>query len=245
MDVIKRITVRDSLIGYFQNQLLRGKLSPGDKLPTEKELSESLRVGRASIREALSALTFMGILKKTPEGTFVNDKPGKLPALTVLSASLIYGSSDYQLYEARKIIEVGIAGLAAERATREKVARLEQSIETLRTLIGQGKEFFDEDVRFHLGIVEMTGNKILYSLMETMSELIAAQMSEKIAIIAKEKGLSYAMAIEYHHTEAIKEHSRILDDLKRGDCEAAQRSMFFHLHHWQKYCRPVGHQCTK
>lgn len=239
MDIIKRVTVRDLLIRHFQEKLLREELKPGDKLPTEKELAQMLSVGRASVREAMSALTFLGILKRTPEGTFVNDEPQKLSSLTLLSAGVLYGSNSFQLYEARKVIEVGIVELAAERATKEKLARLEHSLETLRSLIGQDKDFVREDIHFHLEIAEMTENKILCGLMETMTELIAVQMSDKIRIIAQEEGLSYAAAVEYHHNEAVAEHTRILDDLKRGDSEAARRSMFYHLDHWQKYSRPV------
>jgi GntR family transcriptional repressor for pyruvate dehydrogenase complex len=231
---IRRITIRDSLMAYFKKALVSGRLKPGDKLPSETELAQSLDVGRASIREVLSALTFLGILTKKPEGTFVSDNPSELPALAILASSITTGKFSQQLYQARLAMEPGIARLAVLYCQPQDVTLLEQKLAAMKPLIGRG-EYVHEDVAFHLTIATMTGNTILYQLMKTLSDLMTMQMTEKISRIAKREGLSFARALEFHHQKTIEEHTRILVAFKGMDPQGAYDAMCSHLEHWQIY----------
>lgn len=129
---VKKRTLSEEIIEQFKQQILSGSWKPGDKLPPERELSESLGVSRTSVREAISALTAMGLVEvRVGEGTFLASDIAPLYKGDISSKFLVKRSSLLEVVEARKIIETQLACLAAGRATREDLNKMEKILENM------------------------------------------------------------------------------------------------------------------
>jgi GntR family transcriptional repressor for pyruvate dehydrogenase complex len=130
---IQRTTVSEEIVKRLVSLILDAGLRPGDKLPSERELMARLAVGRSSLREAIKTLRALGIVKVTGgSGTFVAN--GNISALTQpLSWRLLMTEHiTREVIEARRVVEVELASLAAERATPEDIAAISQRLETMK-----------------------------------------------------------------------------------------------------------------
>ena len=136
--ILKPIRTRkiyEQIVDQIGQLVAQGQLQPGDRLPSERELVERFQVSRASIREALSALEMMGLIEvRSGEGTFIRQVNIESVVTPLAWMLFIEKDTDLELYEARKILEVQAAGLAAERAEeaapgvrrdREAIGRLQ------------------------------------------------------------------------------------------------------------------------
>lgn len=154
----------------IQRVFVQSGFRVGDKLPSERELSKQLAVGRSSLREAMQGLQTMGLVKiRHGVGTFFTSEPGKW-----LLEPLRFSESSPQrlfaeLIEARLLVEVRLAALAAERATEEDIARLRESLEKRAT--AQRGEFNERGLDFHLAIAAAAHHTVLASMLTAVSHL--------------------------------------------------------------------------
>lgn len=160
----------DVIIEQINSLISTGVLKPGDSLPSERALADRFGVGRGYVREAIRKLEFYGILKTLPQrGTVVANIGVK--ALAGLIANIL--NLDKQdmdsLMEARAILEVHTAGLAAERATEEDIEMLLKTHEELKNQVAEGKPAIDEDLLFHIKIAEIAKNTVLRSLISLIT----------------------------------------------------------------------------
>jgi GntR family transcriptional repressor for pyruvate dehydrogenase complex len=118
----------DKIAAELHGEILRGKLQPGEKLPSERSLCTVFAVGRTTIREALKSLVVRGVVSRRGRGVVVAD-PENMAAPAVDLAELAVQVSIRQLYEVRKLIEVRMAGWAAQRATAEDIEAIRRTIE--------------------------------------------------------------------------------------------------------------------
>lgn len=142
--------------------LRTGAYRVGDRLPSEPELGEELRVSRSTVREAVRELTSLGVLEiQHGRGTFVRSLR---PDLLLRGDSLLDHANDRireELLEVRGIVEPEAAALAAERASEEDVGRLRYDVERLTEAVGRGVSA-PEDLGFHLDLVRATHNAALW-----------------------------------------------------------------------------------
>ena len=118
----------DKIAGDLQNRIAEGKLKPGERVPPERSLCVSFGVGRTTIREALKSLAVRGLISRRGRSVIVN-RPEQAAAPALDLAGLAVQINIKQLYEVRKLIEVRIAGWAAQRATAEDLRVLRRSID--------------------------------------------------------------------------------------------------------------------
>src|SRR5688572_16741987 len=134
----RKVTVVESIVEQIVRQIQAGRLKPGDKLPSERQLIDMLNVGRSSIREALQGLAAIGVVEsRAGQGSFISQNVHLLmPDIEnpALPASL-QRDMRMKLIEARRMVEVDIVALAAQRATAEGVARLSELLELYRDAI--------------------------------------------------------------------------------------------------------------
>ena len=161
---INNTSVVQKVIDQLTLAMIHKELRPGDKIPTEVELSESFGVGRNSVREAIKILVSFGVLEiKRPEGTFVtggfSDK-----MLDPLLYGIILDESDSMdsLKELREWLDTGMLLLAAKKSDAKDVKNLERAFEVLREKMGVGddKAAFDADNVFHDVMAEITHNPL-------------------------------------------------------------------------------------
>ncbi|MBI4737488.1 MAG: FadR family transcriptional regulator, partial [candidate division NC10 bacterium] len=122
---VQKIRVSEEIIDQVRDLIVSGRLQPGDRLPAERELARTFRVGRAAVREAIRAMESLGVVEARPgEGTFVATLAGS-PARDPIIATLFQTwSTQRKLFEVRRVLEPGLAALAARRATAEQVEKL-------------------------------------------------------------------------------------------------------------------------
>ncbi|MBI2369114.1 MAG: FadR family transcriptional regulator [Deltaproteobacteria bacterium] len=217
LEPIKSKRIYESIVAQIKNLLAAGSLKPGDKLPTERELAQSFRVSRASVREALRALEFMGLVESRPGGgTYV--KEATLDFLVEHLASMITlrRGSLLEVFEVRKILEPKIAALAAERITDEDLRQLEEILERERREIESGRTGVDADTEFHFTLATAAQNRVILRLVDAIVDLLKETREESLQV----KGRPQA---------AYENHLRILQAVKARDRRGAERARLDHL----------------
>jgi GntR family transcriptional regulator, transcriptional repressor for pyruvate dehydrogenase complex len=115
----------EHVLTYVRELIARGELRPGDRLPAERDLSTRLGVSRPTIRAGLRALSAMGVVKsRHGSGTYIPDGPPTLGSEPLRFLAALHGLSRDDVYEARRVLEVSAAGLAAKRASAEHMAAM-------------------------------------------------------------------------------------------------------------------------
>lgn len=219
---IKTRKIYEEIVEQIKQLIADGYLKPGDKLPSERDLVESFKVSRASIREALSALEMMGLLEiRTGEGTFIKQiKAESMVAPLAWALSLDKGSV-LELLEVRKMIEVQAAGYAAERATEEELKQLNQTLSSMKNILNRSELVSEkEDHKFHYYITLATHNKITIKLMDTIADHLRHLM--RTTRLKLYEG-NYTPELLY------QEHLRIYEAIKNRDVEEAKTQMLKHL----------------
>lgn len=169
---IKAKKIYEEIVEQIRGMITRGELKPGNKLPPERDMAESLGVSRASVREALTALETVGILDIRPgEGTFVKRTSDSetFESLTLLLS--VEQTPVVQMMEVRRILETESAALAAKRGTTADLQKIQDSLRVMKTA-DSISEAVDADVRFHFAIAEATKNSVLLRIMNTVADLM-------------------------------------------------------------------------
>ena len=170
-DTQKRSLIYETVIEHIKGQLINGTLKPGARLPTVAALAEELNVGQASVREAYRIMENMGILDVTQgRGTFVS--PAINTGGILRHIQLTEQQTLSHLLETRKLLEPGIAALAAERATpTEAQAILDAALE-MEALAQKGEDFIEPDVRFHELILLAAHNPVVTKIFSALNDLL-------------------------------------------------------------------------
>jgi GntR family transcriptional regulator, transcriptional repressor for pyruvate dehydrogenase complex len=157
------------LILRFQQLLSDGLLSPGAKLPPERELAANFGVARSSLRQALKVLEIMGVLtQKVGDGSYLNKDASSVLAVPMEFLFLLDDTSVEELTELRLMIEPALAAKAAERATSSDLALLRQSINDLKASKGDRVRLVASDLLFHRTIFNASGNRLTGRLFHTI-----------------------------------------------------------------------------
>lgn len=152
--------------------LLSGALMPGDRLPSERELSRTFGVGRSAVRDALKPLSLLGIIDvRQGDGTYLRATESELLPKAVEWGLLLGEQSAVDLVEARRHIEVALATLAAQRRSEEDLSELRRLLREMQDA-GSDDEFIEADIAFHLRLAEAAGNSVLAGILTNIRSLI-------------------------------------------------------------------------
>jgi len=206
------------VVAFVRNLIERGRVHPGDRLPTERQLAGEIGVSRATVRASLRALAAMGVIRsRQGSGTYISDAP-TLASEPLSFLAALHGFSGEQMYEARRVLEVGAAGLAAERATPEQLASLADEVASLFERMDDPLRFLNHDITFHRIVAEASGNPIIGTLVETVS-----------ALYYDRRRRTAEQASNRDMVDAADAHRRIYQAIRAHDAEAARRAMHDHL----------------
>lgn len=222
-ETIQQEKLSMGVVRQVEGLILRGILRPGERLPSERELSERMGVSRPSLREALSDLQDRGLLaSKAGAGVFVADVLGSAfsPALIRLFSSHSEAVFDYLSF--RRDLE----GLAAERAARlgsDTDLKVVGTIFAKMEAAHSKRNPADEarlDADFHLAIIEASHNIIMLHMMRSMFELLREGVFYNRSIMFKQRTTR----------DTLLDHHRMINDaLQARDAEAAKAAVHLHL----------------
>lgn len=169
---IKNIKIYEAIMNQIKEAVKNGELKRGDKLLSERELSEKLQVSRASVREALKALEMLGLIEsRHGEGNFIktNFEDSLLEPLSIIF--LLMGSKNEEIIQLRKIIEPEAAAMAAKNITEDELTELYELMDEMENTADR-KSCVDLDKKFHYKIVKASRNNLISSIMFSVSSLI-------------------------------------------------------------------------
>ena len=218
-------TIQKKIISNIRYLINLKNLEPGDKLPSERMLSEKFEVSRSNVREAIQKLEFYGLLNSIPQsGTFVANI-GVIAMNGMIEDILRLEDPDFKsLVETRILLELKTARLAALRRTDKDLVELKVALEAYKEKVLNGEDAVQEDLLFHLAIAKASGNSSMNNFMLIIIPEIITNF-EKYHVC--DKGLAQ---------EGIKEHQSIYKAIEKGDPKLAKQKMKDHFKVLYQYC---------
>jgi GntR family transcriptional repressor for pyruvate dehydrogenase complex len=216
---ISRKKVHEEIADLIMEDIRKGILTPGDKLPSISSMAESHQVSSASVREALNTLRVMDVIEvKHGQGSYVKER---MPLGFEYEFEIITRKDIENLLGLRKIIEVGCAELACTHADEDDLVKLYGALEKMQTAVMNNELGEQADYEFHISIAESTGNQMLVDLLDDVSEKMLETMKETRRIWLYEEKKSIRRIHE--------EHKAIYEAIRNKDIEGAKEAMLIHL----------------
>ena len=160
----------EQVVIQVRDMIREGKLRPGDRLPPERDLAKRLGISRASLRHGLRFLAAIGVLtSRHGSGTYIADGPPALDSEPLRMLAELHRFTPDEMFEARKLLEVGLAGLAAKNATDEHLATMAEEVAEMYATLSDPQEYLVHDIRFHRAVAAASANQILAALMNMVS----------------------------------------------------------------------------
>jgi GntR family transcriptional repressor for pyruvate dehydrogenase complex len=217
----KRPLIYESVLEHIKARLLKGELEPGSRLPTVAVLAEQLDVGTASVREAYRILESQGILEVTQgRGTFVSSAISDSGDV-FRHFQLAEHESLAHLLEARKLLEPGIAALAAQRATTAEADAITDAAQAAEQSPPNVADFAEENIRFHDLVASAAHNPVAARMLTAIHDLI-----RDVQPLAAQIPDSAERAIHFHKLIAIA--------IKAGNPDAAHAFMCQHIESFEE-----------
>ena len=212
---LSRTTLADEIFERLLGLINSKELPPGEKLPPERELSDRLGVGRSSVREALRALTMIGLLDARPgDGTFVTESPvGGVISPFVLHERVTRENA-MEIIEVRLFLETKLAALAAEKANEEEKDLVRQCFEDIVARKDDLGSYFKADWGFHEAVAQAAHNSYLFQMFLMIRYLVLGW---------------FAQPLNIDMGRGLQEHKRTLDAIMAGDADAASKAMQYHV----------------
>jgi GntR family transcriptional regulator, transcriptional repressor for pyruvate dehydrogenase complex len=213
---ITRSKLAESVAQQLLGQIRNNGLAPGTRMPSERELMTALGVGRSTIREAMNGLAMLGVIDiRHGQGAFVVNPDAGTAAPRGIALALSRGITR-DLFEARKLVEVHVARLAADRRTDADLKEISDALTDHERAIETSVPAVEPSVRFHVRIGEAAHSEVLCSFVSSFAEM----MNERGPILESIPG--------YREWE-IEQHRSVFEPIRDGDPELAAERMTAHL----------------
>lgn len=220
------------LVDQVKAAILDGKLKPGDKLPSQRELGEMFQTSRATLREALRVLEHEGLIEMklgVSGGAVVKDLTTE-HITDGLNLLIQYQKVTFDhLAEFREVVEGNVAALAARRATGDDISRLKRYIVKAGNHLAKGisrwEDFAREDIDFHVCLAEITGNPVFKAVLQMVHENIMNSY-ENFALNDRE-----ILTVNYRHMR------EITAAIEQGDADKARSLSRHHVRRFNEYMK--------
>lgn len=222
-----RHKLTDTVVQQLLQDMRARGLTPGTRMPSERELQQALGVGRSTVREAMTALATLGVVEiRQGEGTFVAADPELLGATEGIAAALSKGVTRV-LLEARRPVESEIARLAALRRNETDLRALEAVLEDHAETLASDGPAARISAQFHVVLADAAHNEVLAGFVASYRELLVA------------RGPSLEQIAGYREWE-LAEHRGLYDAVHAGDAFLATARMADHLDQVIAYYAAMG-----
>jgi GntR family transcriptional repressor for pyruvate dehydrogenase complex len=217
LKAIEKKRAYEDIVKQIRTLIEKGKLKRGDQLPVERELSETFKVSRATVREAIFNLEVMRLVQRRQgDGTYVIASSEET-LVQPLAAALFHERDDIiDIFSIRKMIEPEVAQLASANATPEEIAELEELLKEQEEEIAGGKTPIQTDTDFHHLLARMSRNRVLERLLLALVDLLRR---------TRENYLQTSERME----RSLRGHREILKAIKNGQGKVARQAMRRHL----------------
>lgn len=221
--------VQNSIISQIRDLINYKNLEPGDKIPSERVLSDRFGVSRSSVRDAIQKLEFYGILNSIPQsGTFVANI-GVTALNGMIDDILRLKEPDFKsLVETRILLELKTARLASLRRTEADLIQMEDALNAYSEKVLNGEKAVQEDLLFHLAIAKASGNSTLNTLMLMITPGIITNF-EKYHVCSEDLAFN-----------GIQEHRDIFEAIKAKNPEQAKEKVKVHFKALYQYCYSIA-----
>ena len=229
---IKKTRIHEEVFSQIHELIKEGRFKGRDQLPSERELAETFKVSRTSVREALRALETQGlVVSRTGTGNFVADLPmesliGPLARLLIDEKKALA-----DVFEMRKLIEPHIAALAAERATKSNVAQMKKIVAKQVEAVHRGETGVEADAELHFAIGHATQNHALQKLVSGLMEMLSPSREE-------------SLQTDKRRESSIETHRRIIAAIEKHDKLRARSEMLRHIEQVEESVRST-HRAPK
>ena len=209
----------DRIANVIKQDIMRGGLSVGSRMPAENTLAQNYGVSRNVVREAIAQLRNEGIVESRQGiGAFVSEPPAMVLRIRE-AASLTTPERHLALFELREAIEARAAELAAKRRSSTEMAAMDYAFDDMERTMSRGKDGVDYDIAFHLSIAQASQNLFILKTID----FIAEHLRESIELTRMHSVDDDVCAV------TIAEHRAILDAIRAGDDATAHQAMETHL----------------
>ncbi|HUO76417.1 MAG TPA: FadR/GntR family transcriptional regulator [Thermodesulfovibrionales bacterium] len=217
LKAVEKKKAYEDIVKQIRDLIEKGRLKKGDQLPTERELTETFKVSRATVREAIRTLESMMLVEsRQGNGTYVLASSEEA-LVQPLAAALFHEKDDLMdIFYIRKLIEPSIAQLAAGNATRDEIKELEEILGKQEQDIENGVSSLETDSAFHTILARMAKNRALGRLLLALVDLLEETREEYLQNGVRAR-------------ESLQGHQKILAAIRSGDCAAARQAMIRHL----------------
>ena len=213
---VERKRLADQIADTIMNMIDDGTFSPGDRLPSEPELMRQFNVGRSSVREAIGALSLVGLLTVRPgQGTHVADfsPDSRLKSFGLLG---IGREKVRELVEARVELETVIVRLAAERATADDLQDIREKHAALKDSLKNNEAPIKPDLDFHMAVAKASHNSVLIKFLSEMRQPTRYWMEQKAKF-------------DWGYDKVHEQHATIIAAIETGDSSGAEIALKNHL----------------
>jgi GntR family transcriptional repressor for pyruvate dehydrogenase complex len=215
---IERKRLKDQIIDKLIAMISEGKLKPGDKLPSETSMMEQFGVGRSSLREAVGALSLIGLLTVRPgHGTHVAPSAGE-PFSKPLRWGMFMSWREklHEFIEARIAIEQTLVGMAAERATETDIEEIRKGLNLLKSPKLTKRKAIQADLVFHMAIANAGHNSVLARFLEELRQPLKNWMEQKASLFGG-------------YDSVFEQHEAVFKAIQACDPARAQKAIREHL----------------
>jgi len=217
---LKRGSVVSLVIEGVREALLRKDLKPGDYLPSETELAKNFGVSKSTVREAIKMLQATGLVEvRRGQGTVIRKHPGADFISPLIFQLIIENGYPNDLVELRMMFEPAFVVMAAQRATGEDLDRIRNAMERLESSVQAGTQVPEDDIAFHLAILQATKNPLVIRIGETIFQLFKPSISISMKNIPE---------------RAIKDHRRIFEAFYSKDEALLREAVLISYEGWKE-----------
>jgi GntR family transcriptional repressor for pyruvate dehydrogenase complex len=217
VEPVKSTRIYAEIVRQIRSLVSDGRLKSGDRLPPERELAERFRVSRTSVREALRALESTGLIEiRAGEGAFVREVSVESLVEPLALVILNQREAITELYEARRVLEPPIAGLAARRASAEELAEMARILDDQAREVAAGRTGLSQDAAFHTAIGQAAHNRAITRIVAALMDLLTQTREESLQTPGRPQ-------------RSHQDHRRVLAAIQAGDDEGARQAMLAHL----------------
>lgn len=207
----------DRIVSHIKSLIINNELKPGQRLPTENELSNLLQVSRATVREAKKVLEAAGLIEvKAGDGSYVTERGTQILAISNTFHIHNRELTIKEFFEGRKIIEVALTELAAQRSTDADIEKIEAFFSEMENSINDLDLFVESDIKFHLAVIASSHNSFLLEMYQKVTDIL-------------EKIIRSIVQLPMVRERALLMHRKIVESIKMKDPERARKASLDHL----------------